>query len=113
MDPVRVLLVDDERDIVDTVKYSLELRGYDVDVAYDGESALEAAEKTIAASDVPSASGNTASPLTWLAKTTARTGTMTSPPPTPKRPASSPAAPPATRNCSRSLTGPPPSIPPS
>jgi len=40
MDPVRVLLVDDERDIVDTVKYSLELRGYDVDVAYDGDSAL-------------------------------------------------------------------------
>ena len=43
MNPVRVLLVDDERDIVDTVKYSLELRGYDVDVAYDGESALKKA----------------------------------------------------------------------
>jgi len=43
MEPVRVLLVDDERDIVDTVKYSLELRGYDVDVAYDGESALRKA----------------------------------------------------------------------
>ena len=40
MDKLRVLLVDDERDIVDTVKYSLELRGFDVDVAYDGETAL-------------------------------------------------------------------------
>lgn len=43
MDSVRVLLVDDERDIVDTVKYSLELRGFDVDVAYDGESAIKKA----------------------------------------------------------------------
>jgi DNA-binding response OmpR family regulator len=43
MDSVRVLLVDDERDIVDTVKFSLELRGYDVDVAYDGESAIKKA----------------------------------------------------------------------
>jgi len=43
MDPVRVLLVDDERDIVDTVKFSLELRGFQVDVAYDGESALKKA----------------------------------------------------------------------
>ena len=43
MEPVKVLLVDDERDIVDTVKYSLELRGYDVDVACDGESALKKA----------------------------------------------------------------------
>jgi DNA-binding response OmpR family regulator len=43
MESVRVLLVDDERDIVDTVKYSLELRGFDVDVAYDGESALKKA----------------------------------------------------------------------
>ena len=43
MDPVRVLLVDDERDIVDTVKYSLELRGFHVDVAFDGEAALKKA----------------------------------------------------------------------
>jgi len=40
MDNLRVLLVDDEQDIVDTIKYSLELRGYEVDVAYDGLSAL-------------------------------------------------------------------------
>lgn len=40
MDKLRVLLVDDEHDIVDTVRYSLELRGYEVDVAHDGEAAL-------------------------------------------------------------------------
>ena len=43
MDSVRVLLVDDERDIVDTVKYSLELRGYEVDACYDGETAVKKA----------------------------------------------------------------------
>ncbi|MCK5617915.1 MAG: DNA-binding response regulator, partial [Candidatus Krumholzibacteria bacterium] len=36
MKSLKVLLVDDEQDIVDTIKYSLELRGYLVDVAYDG-----------------------------------------------------------------------------
>lgn len=41
MDSLRVLLVDDEQDIVDTIKYSLELRGYVVDVAYDGLTALD------------------------------------------------------------------------
>ena len=45
MDSLRVLLVDDEQDIVDTIKYSLELRGYVVDVAYDGLMALERARK--------------------------------------------------------------------
>lgn len=40
MEQVKVLLVDDEQDIVDTVKYSLELRGYEVDAAYDGISAM-------------------------------------------------------------------------
>jgi len=45
MDSLRVLLVDDEQDIVDTIKYSLELRGYVVDVAYDGLRALERARK--------------------------------------------------------------------
>jgi DNA-binding response OmpR family regulator len=43
MDSIRVLLVDDEQDIVDTIKYSLELRGYVVDVAYDGLSAISRA----------------------------------------------------------------------
>lgn len=45
MNNVRILLVDDEQDIVDTVKYSLELRGHVVDVAYDGPSALAAARR--------------------------------------------------------------------
>lgn len=45
MDTLRVLLVDDEQDIVDTIKYSLELRGYVVDVAYDGMLALERGRK--------------------------------------------------------------------
>ena len=41
MNELRVLLVDDEQDIVDTIKYSLELRGYVVDVAYDGLTAID------------------------------------------------------------------------
>jgi len=40
MEGLRVLLVDDEHDIVETVKYSLEMRGFQVDVAYDGNTAL-------------------------------------------------------------------------
>lgn len=45
MDPIKILLVDDEQDIVDTIKYSLELRGFEVDVAYDGISAMALARK--------------------------------------------------------------------
>ncbi|MBP2680593.1 MAG: response regulator transcription factor [Candidatus Krumholzibacteriota bacterium] len=45
MENARILLVDDEQDIVDTVKYSLELRGYTVDAAYDGPSALVKARR--------------------------------------------------------------------
>lgn len=40
MDDIRVLLVDDEEDIVETIKYSLELRGFSVDTALDGINAL-------------------------------------------------------------------------
>ncbi len=43
MEKINVLLVDDEEDIVDTIKYSLELRGFNVDVAYDGITALNKA----------------------------------------------------------------------
>ena len=43
METINVLLVDDEEDIVDTIKYSLVLRGMKVDVAYDGISALNKA----------------------------------------------------------------------
>jgi len=45
MEPIKVLLVDDEQDIVDTIKYSLELRGFDVDVAYDGIAAQAKAKR--------------------------------------------------------------------
>jgi len=45
MEQIKILLVDDEQDIVDTVKYSLELRGYSVDEAYDGPSALAKARR--------------------------------------------------------------------
>ena len=41
MNDLKVLLVDDEQDIVDTIKYSLELRGYMVDAAYDGLTAVD------------------------------------------------------------------------
>jgi two-component system alkaline phosphatase synthesis response regulator PhoP len=45
MDKPRVLLVDDEEDIVETIRYSLELRGFEVDVAYDGTAALSKAHR--------------------------------------------------------------------
>ncbi len=45
MDQIKILLVDDEQDIVDTIKYSLELRGFEVDVAFDGISAMALARK--------------------------------------------------------------------
>jgi len=45
MEQIKILLVDDEQDIVDTIKYSLELRGFEVDVAFDGISAMAMARK--------------------------------------------------------------------
>ena len=45
MKSLRVLLVDDEQDIVDTIKYSLELRGFVVDVTYDGLTAISMGRK--------------------------------------------------------------------
>ena len=41
----RILIVEDDEDIVETVKYSMELRGFQVDVAYDGLHALRKARK--------------------------------------------------------------------
>jgi CheY-like chemotaxis protein len=38
--PRRVLVVDDNRDIADTLSLLLEMEGYDVRVAYDGRQAL-------------------------------------------------------------------------
>jgi len=40
----RVLIADDEQDILDAVAYALTAEGYDVDVVTDGESALQAAK---------------------------------------------------------------------
>ena len=45
MNNYRILVVEDDEDIVETVKYSLELRGFTVDVAYDGLHALRKARQ--------------------------------------------------------------------
>ena len=45
MNKKRILVVDDEVDLVETVRFSLELEGYDVLVAYNGEEALNQARK--------------------------------------------------------------------
>jgi PleD family two-component response regulator len=39
-DPVRVLLIEDHKDAADTLSELIDLIGFDVDVAYDGRSAL-------------------------------------------------------------------------
>lgn len=39
----RILVVDDEIDLVETLRFSLELEGYDVLVSYNGEEALHRA----------------------------------------------------------------------
>lgn len=41
----RVLVVDDQKDIVETVSFCLEQEGYEVFAAYDGAEALEVARK--------------------------------------------------------------------
>ncbi|HEY8345828.1 MAG TPA: response regulator [Symbiobacteriaceae bacterium] len=43
--PQRVLVVDDERPIADILKFNLEREGYEVDVAYDGETAIAMARQ--------------------------------------------------------------------
>lgn len=43
----KILVVDDEVDVVEVVEMLLELEGYQVIKAYDGKEALEAVEKTI------------------------------------------------------------------
>jgi len=45
MNPKKILLVDDEVDLVKTVQFSLELEGYKVLVSYNGEDALNQARK--------------------------------------------------------------------
>ena len=39
----RVLIVEDETSLADSIRYNLEREGYDVDVAYDGGDALRRA----------------------------------------------------------------------
>lgn len=41
----KILIVDDEKPIVDSIKYTLYREGYDVVVSYDGEDALEKFKK--------------------------------------------------------------------
>lgn len=41
----KILIVDDEKPIVDSIKYTLYKEGYDVVVSYDGEDALEKFKK--------------------------------------------------------------------
>lgn len=45
MKSYRILIVEDDVDIVETVKYSLEVKGFTVDVAHDGLHALRKARK--------------------------------------------------------------------
>ncbi|MBU2103083.1 MAG: response regulator [Candidatus Omnitrophota bacterium] len=45
MDKKRILLVDDEKDLSDTVRFRLQHAGYDVLCAYDGLEAIECARK--------------------------------------------------------------------
>jgi len=45
MDKKRILIVDDEKDIVETIQFRLELEGLECLVAYDGEEALLKAKR--------------------------------------------------------------------
>lgn len=45
MNPKKILVVDDEPDLVETVRYSLEMEGYQVLVAHNGEDGLNQARK--------------------------------------------------------------------
>jgi len=45
MNPKKILVVDDEVDLVETVRFPLEMEGYHVLVSYNGEDALNQARK--------------------------------------------------------------------
>ncbi|MFC1807452.1 response regulator transcription factor [Candidatus Omnitrophota bacterium] len=47
MENTRILLVDDEKDLVDMVSMRLEASGYDVSIARDGQAALQMARRDI------------------------------------------------------------------
>lgn len=46
-DNKKILVVDDEQDIVETLKFMLEAQGYDCYCAYDGETGLNMAKEII------------------------------------------------------------------
>ena len=45
MNPKKILIVDDEADLVETVRFPLEMDGFNVLVSYNGEDALNQARK--------------------------------------------------------------------
>jgi DNA-binding response OmpR family regulator len=45
MNPKKILVVDDEVDLVETVRFPLEMEGFNVLVSYNGEDALNQARK--------------------------------------------------------------------
>ena len=45
MNPKKILIVDDEVDLVETVRFPLEMEGFNVLVSYNGEDALNKARK--------------------------------------------------------------------
>lgn len=45
MSPKKILIVDDEVDLVETVRFPLEIEGFDTLVSYNGEDALNQARK--------------------------------------------------------------------
>ena len=45
MSPKKILIVDDEVDLVETIRFPLEMEGFDVLVSYNGEDALNQARK--------------------------------------------------------------------
>jgi two-component system alkaline phosphatase synthesis response regulator PhoP len=45
MSPKKILIVDDEADLVETVRFPLEMEGFNVLVSYNGEDALNQARK--------------------------------------------------------------------
>ena len=47
MNPKKILVVDDETDLVETLRFPLEMEGFEVLVSYNGEDALNKARKEI------------------------------------------------------------------
>jgi len=45
MEPKKILIVDDEMDLVETLRFPLEMEGYNVLVSYNGEDGLHQARK--------------------------------------------------------------------